>query len=132
MQVAVETRAGQHERIAWLHGRLTSGEQVIPEAHAQQFGVGIATASRDFDYLQYIAKAPLTFDYNTGGFSYSASGFELPERRMTEGELAGLLVLGPLERAYQGAQFQPVLAAAADALQDNLREYITIDEDSLD
>jgi predicted DNA-binding transcriptional regulator YafY len=132
MQVAEQVRAGQHERIAWLHDKLSSGARIIPQDVSAQFGVSLATAGRDFDYLQYIAKAPVAFDYGAGGFHYTSSSYSLPERRLTEGELAGLLVLGQLERAYSGASFQPVLAAAADALQGSLREYVTIDEESLD
>jgi predicted DNA-binding transcriptional regulator YafY len=131
MQVAVETSAGQHARIEWLHNKLSGGEKVVPENLAEQFAVSLATASRDFDYLQYILRAPLQFDYSAGAYGYTGS-FDLPERRLTEGELAGLLVLGELQRAYHGASFEPVLAAAAEALQSSLRDYVTIDADSLD
>ena len=72
MQVAEQVRAGQHERIAWLHDKLSSGARIIPQDVSAQFGVSLATAGRDFDYLQYIAKAPVAFDYGAGGFHYNA------------------------------------------------------------
>jgi predicted DNA-binding transcriptional regulator YafY len=131
MDVAVETRSGQQERLAWLHEHLSAGQSLTPQELAERFGVSLSTAGRDLDYLHYILRAPVEFDYARGGFHYSGS-FELPELRLTEGELAGLLVLGQLRQAYQGGQIEGVLEAAADALSASLREYVTIDADSLD
>jgi predicted DNA-binding transcriptional regulator YafY len=132
MQVAVAAHTGQHERIAWLHAKLNSGEQLVPETVAENFAVSLSTASRDFDYLQYILRAPVQFDYTSGAYSYHGATFTLPERRLSEGELAGLLVIGQLQRAYHGASFEPVLDAASAALRNSLQEYVTIDQDSLD
>ncbi len=93
--------------------------------------MGLAVAYRDFDFLKFILNAPLKYDYDNEGYAYSKK-FKLPEIKLTEGELAGLLVLNHLAKAYSGAGFDDVMREAAERLSGSLSEHVTIDLDSLD
>jgi len=123
--------AGLADRIAWLDSQVRDDKYPTYADICKQFEVSANSAYRDVDYLKYILRAPLQFDYEKGGYHY-ASRFKLPEIRLTEGELAALLVVGQLRRAYSGAQFEDVLASAMNLLTKQLDNHVNIDLDSLD
>lgn len=123
--------SGQQARLTWLHEQLAA--QAFPTAAqlAARFGVSDTAACRDLDFLKYICKAPVQFDYEGGGYTYTGP-FDLPQLDFNSGELAGLLVLSQLRRAYGGTNFDGSLEKALGVLAGNLAEYVTVDLDSLD
>jgi predicted DNA-binding transcriptional regulator YafY len=123
--------ATQAQRLAWLDKQLRDKAYPAQKDLCEQFSIAQAVAYRDLDYLKYILQAPLQYDYEKDGYYYSGK-FKLPEVRLTEGELAALLVIGQLRRSYQGAGFEEVLEDALVVLTDNLQEFVRQDMDSLD
>lgn len=127
----VADTADQMVRLNWLHEQLKGDERPSNAALARQFGISTAVAYRDLDLLKYVLKAPLQYDYDKQGYYYTAD-FELPEIRLTEGELASLLVIGQLRKAYEGADFEEVAQRALSVLAGSLKERVTYDLESLD
>jgi proteasome accessory factor B len=123
--------ATQAQRLAWLDGQLRDKAFPVHKALCEQFSIAASVAYRDLDYLKYILKAPLQYDYDKNGYFYTAK-FKLPEVRMTEGELAALLVIGQLRRSYQGAGFEEVLEQALSILTGSLDDFVRQDAASLD
>ena len=130
-QAVEQVQAGQMPRLQWLHEQISGGKFPNASALETQFGVSPAVAYRDIDYLKYILKAPAQYDYDKQGYFYPGK-FKLPQLRMTEGELAGLLLLGQLRRYYDGMEVEGAVGDAVSLLMDSLKEYITIDQESLD
>ncbi|MCB1217042.1 WYL domain-containing protein [bacterium] len=130
----VDTTAtvNQKERIEWLHEQLKDDKFPNHSALVEKFSVTPVVAYRDLDYLKYILKAPLVYDYNEGGYRYSKKRFKLPEMRFTEGELASLLVLGELRKAYEGSEIEAPLGTALDLMTENLNDHVKLDQESLD
>jgi predicted DNA-binding transcriptional regulator YafY len=124
-------QAGQQARLEWLHSQLAAGARPTPSKLAVEFGVSDTVAARDFDFLKYIAKAPLQFDYSGGGFFYERP-FELPPLGLHCGELAGMLLLSQLRHAYIGTELEGAAGKAVAVLADALRDDVTVDLDSLD
>ena len=124
-------QATQTERLAWLHEQLKAGQHPNYGSLAEQFGVKPSVAYRDFDTLRYIYKAPLKYDYDKEGYAY-AKKFELPKPHLKEGELASLLVLDHLRRAYAETSLENIVGGALKLLIDSMKDAVTIDYDSLD
>jgi predicted DNA-binding transcriptional regulator YafY len=128
---AAPAQTGQQARLAWLHQQLTAQQYPTAAQLAAQFGVSDTAACRDLDFLKYICKAPVQFDYDGGGYTYTGP-FELPQVDINSGELAGLLVLGQLRRAYGGTPLDASAERALGVLAGSLAEHVTVDLDSLD
>jgi len=118
-------------RLKWLHGQLNKGTHPSVDDITQEFDICAATAYRDLDFLKFILKAPLRYDYDKGGYVYSKK-FKLPEIRTTEGELVSLLILDQLRRIYENTDLDPLIDQALKLLADSMEEQVTIDHDSLD
>jgi len=118
-------------RLKWIHKKLRADAYPNAAAIMEEFEIGPATASRDLDYLKYILKAPLQYDYAKHGFHYTES-FRMPKLQTSEGELVGLLLLGQLRRAYEGIDIEPMVEGALGLLAKHLKEHVTIDQESLD
>jgi proteasome accessory factor B len=123
--------ADQAERLKWLDKEISKGKHPNASALAEKFEISLATAYRDIDYLKYILRAPLNYDYGTEGYTYTAK-FKLPAIKPTEGELAALLVIGQLRKSYEGTGLESVCQQAADLLSSKLKEHETVDTSSLD
>ncbi|MCB1220166.1 MAG: WYL domain-containing protein [Planctomycetales bacterium] len=130
----VDTMAtvSQKERIEWLHEQLKDDKFPNHMSLVEQFHVSPVIAYRDLDFLKYILKAPLVYDYSSGGYKYSKKRFKLPEVRYTEGELASLLVLGELRKAYEGSEIEAPLGTALELMTENLQDNVKLDQESLD
>ncbi|MCH7472171.1 WYL domain-containing protein [bacterium] len=127
----LEEQTSQADRLKWLDEQLRSESHPNHESLAEEFNVTPAIAYRDLDFLKYILKAPLEYDYGKHGYAYSDE-FELPEIKLTEGELVSLLVLGQLRVAYQGVEFEGIVTDAMALLVSKLTDHLTIDQESLD
>jgi predicted DNA-binding transcriptional regulator YafY len=90
-----------------------------------------ASAYRDLDFLKYILKAPLQFDYEKGGYYYTEK-YKLPQIRTTEGELVGMLLLDQLRRTYDKTDIGPLVEHALELLSREMDEMVTIDSESMD
>lgn len=121
----------QATRIEWLHQQLKKGKFPTHAALMDQFSISSNEAYRDLDYLKYILKAPVQFDYEKEGYFY-AKAFELPDAANTEGELASVLLLNHLRHIYQGVELEGPVTHAVEALRDKLTEHVTVDMSSLD
>ena len=129
--VIVDQRPTNAQRILWLHEQLQQGAYPGHSSLQEKFEISPVTAYRDLDYLKYILKAPLQYDYAKQGYSYTRP-FELPDLKMTEGELAGLLLIGQLRKVYEGVEFDRTLQDAVSLLSENLKDSVTQDFESLD
>jgi predicted DNA-binding transcriptional regulator YafY len=127
----VADKSKQADRLEWLHTETADKHYPNPAKMAEEFQISLAAAYRDVDYLKYILKAPLQYDYDKEGYFYTGK-FKLPELKLTEGELAALLLLGQVRRAYESADFAHVLGKSMDLLTESLKELVTVDQDSID
>lgn len=122
----------QKERIEWLHDQLREDKYPGHTDIVEHFKLSPVVAYRDLDYLKYIVKAPLVYDYEKGGYKYSKKRFKLPEIKFTEGELVSLLVLGELRKAYEGSEVEEPLGDALGLMTESLTEHVKLDQESLD
>jgi predicted DNA-binding transcriptional regulator YafY len=129
--VIVDQNPTSAQRIQWLHEQLQSGGFPGHAVIQEKFGISPVTVYRDLDYLKYILKAPVQYDYEKQGFTYTRP-YELPQLKMTEGELAGLLLIGQLRKVYEGVEFEKTLEDALQLLSSNLKDSVTQDFESLD
>jgi proteasome accessory factor B len=118
-------------RISWLHEQLAADSYPNANQLAEEFGLNRNTAFRDIDYLKYILKAPLQYDYDKAGYYYTRE-YDLPEVADTEGDLVCLLVLDQLRRAHESTQLEPPVVKALDRINASLDEHVTIDLESLE
>ncbi|MBN2080737.1 WYL domain-containing protein [bacterium] len=118
-------------RLKWLHGQLNKGAHPSVDDITREFDICPASAYRDLDFLKFILKAPLRYDYEKGGYCYSKK-FKLPAIRTTEGELVSLLILDQLRRTYESTDLDPLIDQALKLLAESMEEQVTIDHDSLD
>ena len=119
------------DRLAWFDKQLQAKKFPSHATLCKEFEISPNTAYRDLDYLKYILKAPLQYNYEKNGYYYD-SPFELKEIRLTEGELSALPVLAQLRKSYTGSDIERMLGQAQEALTDSLSEYVVLDNASLE
>ncbi len=127
----VESLASQVERLKWLDGTIRKKTHPNVKSMMDEFGITSATAYRDLDYLKHILKAPLNFDFKKDGYVYKGR-YKFPEVKMTEGELASLLIINQLRKSYEGTGLDSVFNQTVDLLTGSMKEHVTVDQDSLD
>ena len=67
----IDSMAGQAERLKWLDKAIAGKKYPSAVSVEQEFGIPLATAYRDIDYLKYILRAPMQYDYDKEGYTYS-------------------------------------------------------------
>jgi predicted DNA-binding transcriptional regulator YafY len=118
-------------RISWVHELLSKKKYPSAADISEQFDVSNMVAYRDLDFLKYILKAPLQYDYEKEGHYYTKK-FKLPELNVTEGELVAMLLLDQLRRFYSKTELDESIGKGLEILQESLREPVTIDLASLE
>jgi predicted DNA-binding transcriptional regulator YafY len=118
-------------RLKWLHGQLTKGAYPAVDDITEEFDLCPASAYRDLDFLKYILKAPLQYDYEKGGYYYTEK-YKLPKISTTEGELVGMLLLDQLRRSYEETDMGPLIDNALELLTKKMNSEVTIDRESMD
>lgn len=118
-------------RISWVHERLSKKKYPSTADISKQFDVSNMVAYRDLDFLKYILKAPLQYDYEKEGHYYTKK-FKLPKLNVTEGELVAMLLLDQLRRFYSKTDLDESIGKGLEILQKSLQEHVTIDLASLE
>ncbi len=118
-------------RISWVHEQLSKKKYPSTTDISKQFDVSNMVAYRDLDFLKYILKAPLQYDYEKEGHYY-AKKFKLPELNVTEGELVAMLLLDQLRRFYSKTELDESIGKGLELLQESLKDPVTIDLASLE
>ena len=127
----VESMGDQFERIKWIDNAIRKKQLPNIEGMTEKFGISPTTAFRDLDYLKFILKAPLLYDYAKEGYSYKGR-YKLPELKVTEGELASLLIINQLRKSYVGTGLDPIFDQTVDLLTSMMKDHVTVDAKSLD
>lgn len=78
----------QTERLYWIDSQIRSGAYPNAEAVCHQFGVSRRTAYDDRRHLALNLAAPLGFDHEHGGWTYTDPTYLLPFLALTEAEAA--------------------------------------------
>lgn len=127
----VESMGGQLERLSWIDNAIRKKKLPNIDAMVEEFGISATTAFRDLDYLKYILKAPLLYDYAKEGYTYKGR-YKFPEVKITEGELASLLIINQLRKSYEGTGLDPIFDQTVELLTSNMKNHVTVDAQSLD
>ena len=80
----------QTERLYWIDAQIRDGRFPNADRVAEHFGVSRRTGYKDRDYLLYRLDAPLAFDRERGGWTYTDRTFLLPFMALSEREGAAL------------------------------------------
>ncbi len=104
--------AGPRLRAHLLDERIRRGDCPTARALAGHVGVSTRTLHRDLDYLRYSLHAPLAYDAERGGWSYTQPGFFLPLVFADGDDFQALLILGQALAQYAGTPLGARLEAA--------------------
>lgn len=127
----VESMGDQLERLSWIDNAIRKKKLPNIDAMVEEFGISATTAFRDLDYLKYILKAPLLYDYAKEGYTYKGR-YKFPEVKITEGELASLLIINQLRKSYEGTGLDSIFDQTVELLTSKMKNHVTVDAQSLD
>lgn len=113
-------------RMMWTLNRLKSGQPVTAPLLAREFGCGVRTAQRDFDFLRDSWGTPMEFDRGGGTFRLTEPTAPLPPVQLSEGELVALYFAEKVLGQYRGTPWERDLAAAFSKIQSLLPEKVRV------
>lgn len=106
----------QTERIYWIDAEIRAGCFPNAQVVAERFGVSRRTAYADRDYLIHRLNAPLVFDRQRGGWTYTDPTYVLPFLALSEREASALRRSLLVAREYLGPQDAEPLRLIAERL----------------
>jgi len=123
-------------RTRWRHvllidQRIRSKTKVNCTTLAKELEVSRRTVLRDIEFLKYDLGAPLEFDPLTNGYVYTEPNWNLPNLRLTEGDLFALLVAEKALEAYAGTPWARPLQQGFDRITAGLPSRVEVAPQSL-
>ena len=77
-------------RACWLHGRIKAGKSPNSSHLMEEFEISRRSAYRAFELLRDELQAPLHYDHQRRGYSYSDNAYELPSHWISEANILAL------------------------------------------
>jgi predicted DNA-binding transcriptional regulator YafY len=108
------------ERMWRIHQELAGGEYPNCRRLAESLEVSSKTVMRDIDFMRDRLGLPLAYDPVRHGFHYTASVKEFPVMKVTQGEVAALLLAQKSVEQFRGTTFERPLAGAFRKLSTSL------------
>lgn len=108
------------ERMWRIHQELARGEFPNCRRLAESLEVSSKTVMRDIDFMRDRLGLPLAYDAVRHGFHYTAPVREFPVMKVTQGEVAALLLAQKSAEQFRGTTFEKPLAGAFRKLSTSL------------
>jgi len=122
-------RLGRHrtqKRLYQVHHEIGTGRFPNAAMLARKLHCSEKSIRRELNCLRRDYSAPLRFDHQKRGYSYTAP-FDLPAIAISEGELLSLFLGWQLLRPYRGTDVGEQLATLYAKLADYLPDHINVD-----
>ncbi len=116
----------------WALRELHAGRRVTAPLVAQQFGCGVRTIYRDFDFLRDEWGTKMEFDRGDLSFRLTEKSAPIPPIGLSEGELVALYFAEKVLDQYRGTPWEKDLTLAFQKIQALLPEQIKVLPDRLD
>lgn len=113
-------------RMMWTLQQLKAGRPVTAPLVAREFGCGVRTAYRDFDFLRDAWRTPMEFDRAGGSFRLTEPSAPMPPIELSQGELVALYFAEKVLEQYRGTPWERDLAAAFRKIQELLPEKVRV------
>ncbi len=113
-------------RMMWTLQQLKTGRPVTAPLVAREFGCGIRTAYRDFDFLRDEWHTPMEFDRADRSFRLTEPTVPLPPIMLSEGELVALYFAEKVLEQYRGTPWERDLTVAFRKIQALLPEQVRV------
>ena len=121
----------QLERIFEIDRQIRAGLHPTADSLAQELEVSRRVIFNDRQFLRDRLGAPLAFDRQGGGWSYTESTWVLPTALVTEGELLALFLSIEVAQRYMGTVFEEPLKATVAKFARSAQGQVSIDLDAL-
>ena len=108
------------ERMWRIHQKLTEGNFPNCQKLGRELEVSAKTVMRDVEFMRDRLGLPLEYDAVRHGFFYSSPVRDFPVMKVTQGEVAALLLAQKSLDQFRGTPFEKPLAAAFRKLTDSL------------
>lgn len=119
-------------RLWRIHTLIRSGACPPVPQIARELEVHPRTIERDIEYLRDVFGAPIAFDHATRSYVYTDPSFELPPVRLSEGEIAALLVAARLLADHEQTPLGPIARRALERLAQMLPHELMVSAETLD
>ncbi len=108
------------ERMWRIHQELTRGEYPNCRRLAESLEVSSKTVMRDIEFMRDRLALPLAYDAARHGFHYTAAVKDFPVMKISQGEVAALLLAQKSLEQFRGTAFEQPLAGAFRKLSHSL------------
>jgi proteasome accessory factor B len=108
------------ERMWRIHQAVSSGGHPNCASLARDFEVSSKTVMRDIEFMRDRLGLPLAYDAVRHGFHYTAPVRDFPMLKVSQGEVAALLLAQKSAEEYRGTPFERPLASAFRKLSNSL------------
>lgn len=113
-------------RIARIHRIILAAKYPTVGSLASEMEVSARTVMRDLEYMRDMFGAPISFDRGKHGFCYSEPGYDLPNIKISEGELLSLLIASRAFKQYEGTHHEADLRRAFGKIQVLLPSHVSL------
>ena len=114
-------------RIAKIDAQIRQKKHPNCKKLADQFETSQRTILRDIEAMKDSMGAPIGYSKERNGYYYTDDNFQLPEIRLTEGELVSIFLGEEILKKYQGTPFGSVITSAFEKIRLSLPDSISID-----
>ncbi len=111
-----------YERYQWFHGRAMAGAYPNAGRLAERFEISRKQAQRDVEFMKERLAAPLVYDANRRGYTYTNDGYGLPPIWLKQEELVALCLAQRLSAAVPDRELK-------GALERVLRKFVDLRSD---
>lgn len=113
-------------RVLVIHTELMKGEYVSAKQLAELNETTPKTIREDLDYMRFDQGAPIEYSPKFKKWFYSSPSYELPNLRITEGEVVALFLAEQMLQQHRGLPYEVELTRAVEKLVALLPAEISI------
>jgi len=106
---------------------IRTGEYPSSQAIAREIELSDRTVRRNIEFMRHVMGAPIAYDSSRKGYHYTDRHWSLPNLRISEGELLGIVLARVALQPYAGTPLGDHVQRLIDKLQARLPEGTEID-----
>ena len=114
------------ERMWRIHREISEGDHPNCQGLAMELEVSAKTVMRDLEFMRDRLGLPLEYDAVKHGFYYTAAVRDFPVMKISQGEVAALLLAQKSLEQFRGTTFERPLAGAFRKLSRSLGGYMEV------
>ena len=110
----------QYRRLLFIDARIRSGRYPNCPALAAEWEVSAKTIQRDIDYLRDELDAPIEYDRQRNGYTYTENSYRLPTVPISESDLFAVCIAAEALRQFENTPLHTKLASVFDKIRESL------------